>query len=223
MHSCPAFAARERQVLAKVERSGGNWKVYSQWSCSSSGSDGLFAQNRSLRSIVILVFFAPAFLLGGCVSPPPLSDFERSLYTDEPQKASIVIYRSTGESWIDKPIPALIHIDGAPFARLLGGEYIKIYLSGGQHGIEVKYYRDCELEIAKAVQTIILTPQQTLYLQIVPSFGGMTWIFCSPFQLVPIPMIGSAVKLFLREEEDALGDMGKAVDEELLKTRRITH
>jgi hypothetical protein len=36
-------------------------------------------------------------------------------------------------------------------------------------------------------------------------------------------MIGSAVKLFLREEDDALSDMGKAVDEELLKTRRITH
>lgn len=99
---------------------------------------------------------------------------------------------------------------------------MQIYLSSGQHDIKVEYHRDCELTTPEAERTVSLDHGHVIYLEVVPGFGGMTWIFCSPFQLVPIPMIGSAVELFLKEEGYALKRMGKPLDEELLKTRRIT-
>lgn len=136
--------------------------------------------------------------------------------------ASVVIYRSTEESWLDKPVPARIYIDGYPFIRLLGGEYVRIYLPDGLHEIKVKYSRDCEMTTPEAIQAIGLRPDHVHYLEIVPGLGGMTWVYCSPFQGVPIPMTGSEVELLLKHEEDARKHLGKAVDEELLKTRRIT-
>ena len=99
---------------------------------------------------------------------------------------------------------------------------MQIYLPGGQHEIKVEYYRDCELSIPEAGKKVVLEQDHVLYLEVVPGFGGMTWIYCSPYQLVPFPMIGSAVELFLREEENARKQLGKAIDEELLKTRRIS-
>ena len=182
----------------------------------------MISRGRCYAISIILALLSPVLLLGGCASPAPLSNLERSLYTDDPKKVPIYIYRSTEENPINKPIPARIHIDGSPFARILGGEYMEIYLSSGQHEIKVEYYRDCELKIPVAVKTIILKQDQALYLEVVPGFGVMTWIFCSPFQLVPFPMIGSTVELFVIDEEDALKHMGKVVDEELLKVRRIS-
>lgn len=168
-----------------------------------------------------LLLLIPVFLAGGCATPPPLPESDQALLAGDAQKASVVIYRSTAEGWVHRPIPARIHVDGDPFLRLLGGEYVQIHLAEGRHEIRVEYSRDCELVTPDAIQTLQLQPGQIVYLEIVPGFGDMSWIFCSPFQLVPFPMPGSRVELFLQAEEVAREHMGKALDDELLKARRI--
>jgi hypothetical protein len=160
-------------------------------------------------------------LAGGCVTSPPFSEPHQALLAEDAQKASVIIYRSTAEGWLHRPIPASIHVDGEPFIRLLGGEYVQIYLPEGRHEIRVEYSRDCELVTADAIQTLQLKPGQIVYLEILPGFGDMSWIFCSPFQLVPFPMPGSRVELFLQAQEVARERMGKTLDDELLKARRI--
>lgn len=177
-----------------------------------------------LRTVVILLFLAPAFLIGGCASEPlpPLTEFEQALYRDEPRKGSLVIYRSTAESSIHKPIPANIFIDKQPFVFLKGAEYVQVYLSEGTHEIVVEFYRPCEnINTKKWVKTILLEPEHIRYLEIVPGFGGMSWVWCSPMQLVPFPFIGSKVELFMRDAEDARKNMGKEITEDLMNTRRI--
>lgn len=171
---------------------------------------------------LIPMLLTAVILFTGCASPLPLAEADAALLAADPQKAAVVIYRSTAESWSHRPIPARIHIDGVPFMRLLGGEYVQIYLPGGPHEIGVEYSRDCELVTHAAAQAMLLQPGQVLYLEIVPSFGDLTWIYCSPFQLVPFPMPGSSVELFLKAEDDARKNLGKAVEGELLLRRRIT-
>lgn len=176
------------------------------------------------RTSVIPVFLALAILMGGCTSepPPPLSEFERALYRNEPQKGSIVIYRSTEESPVHKPISANIYIDKQPFVSLKGAEYVQVYLSEGTHEIVVEFYRPCEnINSKKWAKTILSEPDHVLYLEIVPGFGGMSWIWCSPMQLVPFPFVGSKVDLFMRGAEEARKNMGNEITEELIKSRRV--
>lgn len=186
----------------------------------------MFSLIRGSSTSIILSFLGTALLLAGCASPPPapLTDVEKSLYTPDPGKGSVVIYRSTEESWLNRPIPARIYIDGHPFIKLFGGEYVQVYLADGSHEIRVEYYRDCEMSTSGATQTLTPGSGHVDYLEVVPGIGRMTWIYCGPFQLVPYPapMLGSDVQLVLENEEAAIKQMGKAVDEELIRIRRIT-
>ena len=120
-----------------------------------------------------------------------------------------------------KVIPAYLYVDNRPFIKLPGREYVQIYLAAGQHEIRVSYSRDCELTTHEAIQVIISEPGHTQYLEIVPGFGGMAWLFCSPFQLVPFPGIGSTIAIVPQSETAAQGSMGKAINEELAVTRQF--
>lgn len=175
-----------------------------------------------LRILIAITIFTFAFLIGGCASTPypPLSDFEQSLYQNEPHKASIVIYRSNKESAIHKPIGASVYIDKQPFVRLKGGEYVQIYLPNGKHKIGFIYHRDCE-NIKKWERTIALESGEVYYLEVVPGFGGMAWVYCSPLQGVPFPFIGSKIELFMRKEGEAQRNLGEEITKDLMKTRRV--
>ena len=168
-----------------------------------------------------LLLLIPVYLAGGCTTLPPLSESEQALLAEDARKASVVIYRSAAEGWLHRPIPVHLHVDGDPFIRLLGGEFVQIYLPGGRHEISVEYSRDCELATHRATQEMLLQAGQVLYLEVVPGFGEMSWIFCSPFQLVPFPMPGSRVELLMNDGEDARKDMGREINEDLLPARRI--
>jgi len=174
--------------------------------------------------LIILTFLTSALLISGCATAPPLSQFENSLITNDPQKASVVIYRSTEESWIHR-VFIDVHVDEHPFMRLIRGEYIQIYLPVGRHRIKVDYprYSGDVNDDAEDQKMIDLKPGDVLYMEIVPSFKGWTWGCVVTYFPMCVPLPGPKVDLFLKTEEDARKVMGKAVDRELLRERRMIH
>lgn len=174
-----------------------------------------------VTSIFKLIVIVPILSLYGCATAPPLSQFENSLITKGPQMASVVIYRSTEESLIHR-VFIDVHVDEHPFMQLIRGEYIQIYLPVGRHMIKVDYPRYSVASHDTEDQKMIdLKPGDVLYMEIVPSFEGWTWACAFTYFPICLPMPGPKVDLFLKTKEDAQKAMGKAVDRELLRERRI--
>ncbi|TNE76850.1 MAG: hypothetical protein EP334_07650 [Gammaproteobacteria bacterium] len=169
---------------------------------------------------IILSFLILVFFLNGCATVATLSQFENSLITNEPQKASLVMYRSNEESLMHR-VFIDIHVDGKPFMKLMRGEYIQIYLSVASHTIKVEYDRYPDADHVENQEIIDLKPGQVLYMEIVPSFEGWTWVCGVTYYPICAPMPAPKVDLALRAEKDARKAMGKAVDRELLKERII--
>ena len=117
-----------------------------------------------------------------------------------------------------------VYVDEHPFMRLIRGEYIQIYLPVGRHRIKVDYPRYSAASHDTEDQKMIdLKPGDVLYMEIVPSFEGWTWGCAVTYFPMCVPLPGPKVDLFLKTEEDARKVMGKAVDRELLRERRMIH
>lgn len=154
--------------------------------------------------------------------PPPLSEFENSILTEGSQKASVIVYRSTEESWWHKTMFVDIQLDGHPFMQLKGGEYVQIHLSAGVHRIKVEYDRySGDYQQPGDLRVFDMAPGEVFYMEIIPSHEGITWAW--GFPLFPVPLPGARVELIFQSESDARKVLGKSVDKELLIHRRILH
>jgi len=171
--------------------------------------------------LIILAFLTPALLISGCATTPPLSEFENSLITNSPQKTSVVIYRSIEESWMHNVFINVL-VDGHSFTQLKRGEYVQIYLPIARHGIKVEYPRYSGAgQDPEDLKMIDLKPGQVLYIEIVPGFEGMTWGCVVAYFPICVPLPAPIVDLYLKTEEDARKIMGKAMDRELLRERKM--
>lgn len=171
--------------------------------------------------LVFSTFIASLLLVSGCATTPPLTQLESSLITQDPQKASVLIYRSTEESLAHR-VFVDIHIDGQPFIRLIRGEYTQTYLPVGNHIIKVKYNRYAgSSSTAEDQEMIDLKLGDVVYMEIVPSFDGWDWVCGVTYFPMCLPMPSPKVELVLASEEEAQKVMGKRVDIKLITERRV--
>jgi len=157
----------------------------------------------------------------GCTTTPhtPPSPFAQAVLGRDSQKATIVLYRSTEESFWFKNGIAKIYIDGTPFVYLDEGEYLPVYLTEGEHSIEASYSHSATLDFDKpAKATLNLKSEDVFYVLIVPEWEGIG--FFSYFFL-PIPVPGAAAEIHITSEEKARKWMGKLLEGELLKNRLL--
>lgn len=160
-----------------------------------------------------------AFTIFGC-SPQPLtppSPFARSVLIADSQKAMIVLYRSTKESFWFKSDLAEIYIDGEPFIYLAEGEYLPVYLAEGEHRIEASYSHSATLDFDKPAKAILkLKPGDVFYVLIIPEWEGIGF---APYYFLPLPVPGTAAKVYITSEEEARKRIGNLLEGDLLKRR----
>ena len=166
---------------------------------------------------ITLIFLA--FIIFGC-SPQPLtppSPFARSVLIADSQKAMVVLYRSTKESFWFKSDLAEIHIDGEPFIYLAEGEYLPVYLDEGEHTIEASYSHSATLDFDKpAKANLKLKLGDVFYVLIVPEWQGIGF---APYYFLPLPVPGAAANVYITSEEEAQRMMGSLLEGDLLKRR----
>lgn len=138
-----------------------------------------------------------------------------------PQKAAVYIYRSTEERWWHKTLFVDVYLDERPFIQLKGGEYVIVYLSAGTHSITAEYDRySGDFQHPRDEKKLELEIGEVIYAEIVPSHQGTTWVWEIPSP-VPLPMPGARVEVVIQPEEDAKQALGKRLDEDLVRERKI--
>jgi len=114
-----------------------------------------------------------------------------------------------------------IYLDGQPFIQLKGGEYVQVYFPSGTHSIAVEYDRySSEFKHPRDEKTVQLDAGDVLYAEIVPSHQGITWAWAFPSP-VPVPLPGAHVQLTLQPEGVAKDALGRRLDKNMVRERKI--
>lgn len=114
-----------------------------------------------------------------------------------------------------------VYLDERPFIQLKGGEYVIVYLSAGTHSITAEYDRySGDFQHPRDEKKLELEIGEVIYAEIVPSHQGTTWVWEIPSP-VPLPMPGARVEVVIQPEEDAKQALGKRLDEDLVRERKI--
>lgn len=168
---------------------------------------------------IATILISLTFAIFGCTPSPltPPSLFAQSVLIADSQKAMIVLYRSTEESFWFKSDLANIHIDGKPFICLAEGEYLPVYLAEGEHRIEASFSHSATLDFDKPAKTTLkLKSGDVFYILIVPEWEGIGF---TTLYFLPIPVPGAAAEVYITSEEEARKLMGKLLEGDLLKKR----